>query len=303
MSPSRRLRILGYALLRALTSLRRRPLIAALTIGVMTIALVLVGVAHMAEKNVRELSEKWGSGVQMIVYLEEGTSEVRAEELSEALVSLPAVESAHYVRPEEAMLHLQASLGQHDELLAGIEPSFLPASLEVRLMEGTRDLVSAHPVIERLEAAADVEEVEFLGSWVDDFTLLIARLQRGGLYLVLFAALVGLFTVVATMRLSADARASELRVLQLMGAPALLRRGPNLIEGSLLGMVGALIALTILWFGFVHGAPFVSSALSSSLGQIELSFLGSREVAQLALFGLGLGAAGGLVTNFSQERI
>ena len=158
----RRVRILGYAFLRALTSLRRRPLIAALTVSVMTIALVLVGVAHIAERNVRTLSEEWGSGVQMIVYLDEGTSIARVQEVTEALLALPAVENATYVPPEAAMRHLQKSLGQHDELLSGIEPSFLPASLEVRLMEGTRDLVSAHPVIERLEATANVEEVEFL---------------------------------------------------------------------------------------------------------------------------------------------
>ncbi len=303
MSFTRSLRVAGYALLRAMTSLRRRPLIAALTVGVMTIALALVGVAHMAEKNIRQLSEQWGSGVQMIVYLEEGTSPERAQELSSALLELPAVESTHYVAPEEAMQHLQASLGQHDELLKGIEPSFLPASLEVRLMEGTRDLVSAHPVIERLEAAANVEEVEFLGNWVDDFTALIDKARRAGLWLVMIAGLVGIFTVVATMRVSAEVRASELRVLQLMGAPAILRRGPNLIEGALLGIFGALAAITLLWFGFKYGAPVLSSALSSSLGEIELSFLGAGELTQLALFGLALGTAGGLVTNFSQERV
>ncbi len=299
----RRLRVLGYAFTRALTSLRRRPLIAALTVGVMTIALALVGLAHMAEQNVRELSEKWGSGIQMIVYLDEGTSAERAEEVSAALLALPAVESATYVPPEEAMRHLQASLGQHDELLQGIEASFLPASLEVRLMEGTRDLVSAHPVIERLEATANVEEVEFLGNWVDDFSALISQVQRAGLWLLAIAAIVGIFTVVATMRLSADARASELRVLQLMGASAILRRGPNLIEGAILGLLGALAATILLWFGFKHGSPVVASALSSSLGEIELSFLGAGQLMRLALFGIGLGLVGGLVTNGSQERL
>ncbi len=299
----RSIRIMGYALLRALTSLRRRPLIAALTVGVMTVALVLVGVAHMAEKNIRDLSEKWGSGVQMIVYLDEGTSESRAHEVSEALTRLPAVESATYIAPEQAMRHLQRSLGQHDELLDGIEASFMPASLEVRLMEGTRDLVSAHPVIERLEATASVEEVEFLGNWVDDFTALIGQVQRAGLYLVVVAGLIGIFTVVATMRLSAGTRASELRVLQLMGAPAILRRAPNLIEGALLGIFGAAAACVLLWLGFKHGAPVVSSALSSSLGETELSFLGAQELARLCLFGLGLGVIGGLVTNFSQGRV
>lgn len=296
------MRILGYAVMRALASLQRRPLIAALTVGVMTIALALVGMTHLAERNLRSAGEHWGSGVQMIVYLEEGTSSSHAAQLSEALVALPAVQGVHYVPPAEAMRHLQTSLGQHDELIAGIEQSFLPASIEVRLVEGVRDLVSAHPVIERLEATPGVEEVEFLGNWVDDFTALLGSVQRAGMYLVAIASLIGVFTVVATMRLSAESRAAELRVLNLMGAPGLLRRGPNLIEGALLGVLGAGAATLLLFFLFRSAAPLVSTALSDSLGAVELHFLNTRDLVQLTIFGVSLGAAGGLVTNYSQAR-
>jgi len=296
----RRLRTLGYATLRALASIRRRPLIAALTIGVMTVALVLVGVAHMAERNVRTMSERWGAGVQMIVYLDEGTSVEFAKNISSALNALPAVQNVTYVPPEQAMEHLRLSLGQHDELLEGIQASFLPSSLEVQLTEGVRDLVSAHPVMERLQATPGIEDVEFLGNWVDDFTALIGRVQRAGLYLVLFASLIGVFTVVATMRLSADARASELRVLSLIGAPNVLRRGPTLIEGAVLGLLGAASATMLLWFLFSAGAPLIAAALSSSFGHVTLRFLAAKDIAQLAFFGISLGIVGGMLTNYSQ---
>ncbi len=296
-------RTFGYAFLRALASLRRRPLIATLTIGVMTVALVLVGVAYMAERNVKALSEEWGSGVQMIVYLDEGTGEAHVENLSQALLALPAVESLHYVEPEEAMEYLRDSLGKHDELLDGIETSFLPASIEVNLVQGVRDLVSAGPVIERLEATPGVEEVEFLGNWVDNFTALVGQVQRAGLWLVAIASLIGIFTVVATMRLSADSRAAELRVLRLMGAPAILSHGPNVIEGAILGLLGAGTAVLMLYALFDSGAPLIASALSSSIGEIEIQFLGTKDLIQLGLFGLSLGTVGGLVTNYSQAKV
>lgn len=296
------LRSLGYAIGRAFGSLRRRPGIAALTVGVMTISLVLVGLAYMAEHNVRNLSRQWGSGIQMIVYLEEGTSARHAEQLANALGALQAVESVTFIPPEDALVHLQRSLGQHDELLKGIEASFLPASLEVRLVEGVRDLVAAHPVIERLEATPGVEEVEFLGSWVDDFTLLVGKVKRTGMWLVAVVGLIGIFTVVATMRLSAASRMSERRVLELMGAPGILRTGPTVIEGAVQGLLGAAAAALILWFLYSSGAPMLASALSSSLGVIELRFLATKDVAQLILFGVSLGIVGGLLTSYSQVR-
>lgn len=297
------IRTFGYAILRALASLRRRPLISILTVGVMTVALVLVGVAYMTERNVKALSEEWGSGVQMIVYLDEGTTETHAQNLSDALAALPSVDSVQHVGPAVAMEYLQDTLGQHDELLDGIEASFLPASIEVNLVAGVRDLVSAGPVIERLEATPGVEDVEFLGNWVDSFTSLIDQVQRAGMWLVAMASLIGIFTVVATMRLSADSRAAELRVLRLMGAPAVLSHGPNLIEGALLGLMGAASAVLLLYALFDSGAPMIEGALQSSLGDIDLHFLAAKDLVQLGLFGLSLGTVGGLVTNYSQGKV
>ena len=232
----------------------------------------------------------------MIVYLEEGTDAEHGEAIATALGSLEAVEDARYVPPDEAMKHLHASLGQHDELLQGIEAGFLPASVEVGLVAGVRDLVSAHPIIERLEATPGVEEVEFLGNWVDDFTAIIGRVQRGGSYLVLIVALLGVFTVAATMRVSATSRASEQRVLSRMGATGVLSRGPTLIEGALQGLLGGVIALLALWLIYRTGAPILASALSIS---VEFIFLNGRDLAQLTFFGLSLGIVGGLLTNFA----
>jgi cell division protein FtsX len=105
------------------------------------------------------------------------------------------------------------------------------------------------------------------------------------------------------MRLSADTRASELRVLRLMGANGVLSHGPNLIEGAFLGGMGAVLAIVSLWFAFQAGAPVIADALSTStLGQTEFDFLGVRDLLQLALFGLSLGLVGGLVTNYSQAQ-
>lgn len=295
-------RSLGYAMLRALASMRRRPLIAALTVGVMTISLLLVGLSYLVERNVSKLGDEWGSGVQMIVYLDEGTSEAHAAKLSAALGGLEAVEAVNYVGPEDAYRHLQSSLGQHDELLDGIEASFLPASLEVRLSEGVRDLVSARPVIERLEATPGVEEVEFLGNWVDNVTALVGKTRRAGTWLVVLAALVGIFTVVATMRVSASARVSERRVMELMGASALFRTGPTLIEGAFLGLFGALAAMLLLWLSYQYVGPSIASALSTALGNIELRFLEPRDLAQLVVFGLSLGVIGGLLTTYANAR-
>jgi cell division transport system permease protein len=300
MSP--RVRKLGYSVARALASLRRRPMIAALSVGVVAVSLLLVGLAYLAERNVSRLSERWGAGVQMIVYLEEGTPENVSLEIASALGELETVQEVRFIPPDEAYEHLRHSLGEHDELLDGVEVSYLPASIEVELEEGVRDLASAHPVIERLEKTPYVEEVEFLGNWVDNLTATIARIRKAGTWILLTAALFGVFTIVATMRLTAPTRARELRVLELMGASSLMRAGPGLIEGAAIGVAGAGLALALLWFFFQSAAPAVAETFVGALGDVELVFLNGRDFAQILIVGVSLGLAGALVSSLSWRR-
>ena len=53
-----------------------------------------------------------------------------------------------------------SALGEHRELLAGVETGYLPASLEVQLAEGVRDVAALSPLVARLRSTAGVEEVE-----------------------------------------------------------------------------------------------------------------------------------------------
>jgi len=295
-------RTLGYALLQAMSSLGRRPFMSAITVCVMTLSLLLVGATHLVERNVRMLSDAWGGGVQLIVYLEDGTSEGHAVKIAEALRQIPVVQKVAYVPPEEAMVHLRRSLGKHDELLLGIQARDLPASLEIRLEHGVRDLVAVHPLVKRLKATSGVEDVESMGHWVDNFRVLIDRVQRAGLYVVLFACLFGVFTVVATMRLSASSRMAEMRVLSLIGAPGIFVHGPLLMEGAMLGLLATAFATGLLFVLFQSASTLVAHALFASFGVLEFHFLSPPDVVQLAFFGTSLGLVGGMLSNYRRGR-
>lgn len=286
---STRLRAIGFGVGRAFRGFARRPWSSALATGAIAVALLLVAMVHLAATNVGGMTSVWGGGVQMVVYLDDGVGEAHADAIAGVLEQLPAVERIQYVSPVEAHERLRESLGEHGGLLDGIEVGLLPASLEVELREGVRDVAGVHPVVDRLRSTAGVESVELLDDWVGRLTSLLAALRVAALVLALIVAGACVYIIGTTVKLSLVDRRSEMEVYDLVGASGSFVRGPLLLEGALRGAVGAAVAALLLWILFSTGAGPLEGALEAAFGSVELSFLPPRDVALLVTGGATLG--------------
>jgi cell division transport system permease protein len=284
----------GRGVLRALRSLQRRPFRTALATGAISVALLLVGGVYLAARNVELATARWGRGVQMVVYLEEGISAERAERIGGALLDVPAVEKVEQVSPEAAFERLRGALGDHDEIIAGIEVGMLPASIEVTLREGVSDVVAGHSMVERLQATPGVEEVEFLGGWVSRLTALTVALRYAFWFLFALVGLACAYTIAATLRLSMQARDREVEseTFELLGASGRFVRGPMVVEGALQGAAGAVAAAGLLWLLFRATSDAIGMALASSIGAVEPVFLSVSDVAILIAVGAAFGFVG-----------
>lgn len=281
------LRALGYGIARAASGLGRKPVAVLLVTGAIAVAFVLVGLAQLARGAVTAATSSWTT-THMVVYLEEGTSPERAREINDVLATLPAVERSVYVAQEQALERLQGSLGEHDELVAGLEAGMLPASIEVTLRTGVNDVAATYPVVERLEAVPGVEQVEFAGAWVERSSTLAAGLVHASwlILLILGGACAYMVTMLVAARV--EERRKEAEVLRLLGASGAFVRGPALVEGALQGAAGAGIAVVVLWILFRIGA----GAMGKALGAASLGFLPLQQIALLIAAGAALGTAG-----------
>ncbi len=105
------------------------------------------------------------------------------------------------------------------------------------------------------------------------------------------------FTVAAVVRLSLYARRDELEIMQLVGAPFSFIRGPSIVEGLLLGGVGAAVALVGIAFLYSTLSRWLGSDLAGFAGIGQLRFLGITEFVMMLLGGVGVGAAAGTVAS------
>jgi cell division transport system permease protein len=280
---------------RALGGSARRPLPTILATGAVGVSLLLVGLVVLTAQNVARLSKPWGQGVQMVVYLEETATPERARAIADVLRGVNAIERVDYVPPDQALARLEESLGPRRDLLTGVEVGWLPASLEVTLAPGVREVAEASPLVAKLRATPGVEEVEFLGDWVDKVASLVRSLRLAAAGLALIVALACVYVVAGTITLGMVARREEIEVLKLVGATDRFVKAPLLVEGALQGLLGAGVAVGLLFAVFRLGAPALSAALAGVLGPAPLTFLPGAQLGITLAVGAGLGLVGSWV--------
>ena len=290
-----------YAVIRALAAMRRAPWATLQAIAAIALAFGFLGLAHVAARNLDSITGRM-AGAHMIVYLDDGVSDEHARAIAQALARLPAVEQQTYIDQRQAYERLQATLGamaEHSELasdaMKGIDVTMLPASIEVVLADGVRDVAMLEPVVRRLEAVPGVESVEVTGDWIDRVTAFHGGVSKIGWIVTAFLAGACLCLVVAIMTARSRSRRFEATVLDMLGASRFFVRGPLVIEGVVQGLAGAALAALGLWLLFTWSAPSVSRILSHVLDRAEaLVFLPPAQIALFVAAGGLLGLCGAL---------
>ena len=267
-----------------------RPRTALWTLLAMTCALFVVGAAALAAASV----DRWASSssrkasASMVIYLGDGDD---APALVGVLRALDGVERVELVSAEESARRLVASLGADAALLEGVDVSTLPASIEVKLAPGVRDVVTMSPKLRALTAQADVVVEDEADDKVAGVAATIRRIAWIGA--ALFAGL-ALIVILAAVRVRMETRADEMRVVHLLGGSPAFVIVPRALAGALSGLVAAMLATACLYtvlavYGdklpvviapatAIHMLVFV--AIGASLGLVGGALAGASRVAR-----------------------
>lgn len=261
-------------------------------IGAIAAALLAFAVVHLAARNVDAWTSRWTGEASMVVYLDAGTTEARARAIADELAATGGVAAVEYVPSVEAARRLRAALGSHGELLDGVDDAALPASLELVLEPGVRDVAAASAIVETLRTTAGVEDVELVGDWVEQVGTVLAALRAAAWSLLGLLGGLSVWIVAATARLRLDTVAAESRVAQLLGASPGFVRWPHVVAGAIHGALAGALAIGGLWLVHRAVAPDVAGALAGVVGEVELAFLPAMQLGLLVALGAGLGVVG-----------
>lgn len=285
-----------YYCSRALVNIRQNVFVNVVTIGTITLALLIVSLFLLVFVNLENAAQSWSEKVQVTVYFDRELSGQEQSAFRGKVLALSGASRVNYVSREEALKRFRERLRGQETLLDGVRPEILPTSLEISLKSSNRDNEGVETFVRALKKVPGITEVQYGEEWVRRFNTFLNFLRLVGALLGSFLVVAVIFIVSNTIKLTIYARRDELEVMSLVGATRFFIKAPFLIEGIIQGGSGALLAMALL-FGlyetFLYNA---GNFLTFDPAASGLSFLPPEYLGALLLAGIVLGFLGSLTS-------
>jgi cell division transport system permease protein len=275
------------ALRNAMIPFWRAPLLSFLSITTIAFSLFAFGLFALVALNIKNALLQVEERVEIRAFATDGTPIEAITAASDSVARYPEVAKVEVVTQAQALERARKELGEFKDVF---DEEFLPASLDVKLKPGFRDPVTIRRVVARLRGIALVNDVRFGEEWITQLYRLRNIAGVAGAALGLAFAAVAVIIIGATIRMAVLARAREISVMRLVGATNGFIRRPFLIEGSIKGALGGVMAL---------GLTYLAMRLLEQYLNFQTAFFDRR----LGMLGILFGAAIGLIGSaFSVGR-
>jgi cell division transport system permease protein len=290
---SRVLMLISIAFTNAFRGVRQASTTSLMAVLTIAIVLVLVGSASLLVENMTGILDEFGDELQLTAFLDDTLVDADLPTLAERVAAAPGVAHVETVTKAEALERFERIAGGA-ELLAGLEENPLPASLEIHLLPEARTAEALAILHESLDGLPGIDELAHGQEWIEGYARAVSLIRGAAVGIGIVLGLAALLIVANTIRLAFYARRDELDILALVGASRTFVRVPFLLEGTLQGLLGGLIALVVVYGAYELLLPQVRFGLELVVGRAELRFFTASESLRLIGAGAGLGLLGSM---------
>lgn len=227
------------------------------SISTVTISLLILGVFVLLNLNLEHWTKGMESQVEIRAFLYMETSDTEVTRLESRIKKLPEVADITFIPREQGLEELKRGFGEQGYLLEGLEEENpLPHAFLIKTID-PQETPKVAQVIQQFEA---VEKVRYGSGVVEKLFSITNTVRNIGLVLIIGLAFTAMFLIANTIKLTILSRKSEIEIMKLVGATNSFIRWPFFIEGSLLGLIGAVIPLGLLLFGYHYLVKYVDIA-------------------------------------------
>ncbi len=229
-----------------------------------TITLVLVAIAIIVTVNVNHITKDLEEELTIVVYANEDTSDERLEEIEEEINSISAVSEVVAKSKEEWRLEMQSYSDTLNTTLDYLEENPLLDSFIVTV----KDVDDLRPVALEIRDMENIESANYGEGMVEDIISVFDIIQTITLVMVVALIIVTAFLISNTIKLTIFSRRSEIEIMRLVGSSNTSIKLPFVFEGFLLGVLGSIIPIIVMIYGYLIMYEQIST--SSSFSIIEL---------------------------------
>lgn len=281
----------------------------AASIATMTACIFLFGLFFSLLINFRYIVKNAEEGVAVTVLFDDGVDQATINSIGEQIKAYKGVTKVEYVSAEEAWDEWSKQYFGDTELESGMAEGFKndnplanssSYSVYVDKIEHQDALVK---YIEGLDGVREVNQLKGATQTLSSFNTLLTYISVA---IILILLCVAVFLISNTVAIGISIRKEEIGIMKLIGATNFFVRAPFLIEGMIIGLIGAIIPLVLLFVMYKKVIEYVLtkfSMLSSVVQFISVTQVFEVLTPVALILGMGIGLFGSVITIRKHLRV
>ncbi len=282
-----------YFITQGVKGLASNGLMTLASLGIVIASLVLFGIFVLLGLNLNSVGDQIKQQCEVNVYMPNDMSRDDVRAIGSQLSEIEFVDEVQLYTKEERLQNYKESI-RHDQaqVITTLEAD---NPLRDAYILSLTDVRKASQVAEAAGKIQGVQEVTNRQDIIQTILSVTNAVKIGSAWLLFILAVISVFIISNTIKLGMFARRKEISIMRFVGATDWFVRWPFIIEGMILGAVGALFAsvIVILGYGSIYGTmqEFMGSIqllqVADTLNVIIVGFL---------LMGMGIGTIGSFMS-------
>ena len=235
-----------YSIQQGFKNIARNSMFSLASIATMAACIFMFGVFYILVYNVNAMVQDAEESVAITVFFEEGLSEKQIKEIGKDIVKRSEVKEAVFVSAEEAWESFKDVYFEgNEEYAAGFSENPLAnsANYEIYLKDISKQSTVVN-YLETIDGVRDVKQSQSVAETLTEFNKILSVVS-GGIIMILLC--VAVFLINNTVTVGIAVRKEEIAIMKLIGATDYLVRSPFIVEGVVIGLVGASAPLVVLY--------------------------------------------------------
>jgi cell division transport system permease protein len=290
-----RIKMIGYTFSESLKNVWRNRAMSLASLTSVAATLVILGMVFILITNINSMAQGAKDQFDTIqIYVKDEMSPDQIKEMGRNLTLIEGVKEVKFETKDEALKKFKADWGDNASLLDDLETNPLPNSYLVKLS----DIGFSNFVVGEIKKLDGVEEVKFYQDVIEKMINMTTMIRNIGLAIITVLILVSTMIINNTIKLAVHARRREINIMKYVGATSWFVRWPFLLEGTILGFVGGVVALGIVFLGYNYVFKMFTSQFYVLIAAyiIDVGKMITDLSVLFLVIGAGIGALGSLMS-------
>lgn len=268
------------------------------SIGSVTAVLIILGFVLIIVLNVNNVALVTKETFDEIaVYLKDEVEKDQIDEMGKAFKEIDGVMGVAFQTKDYALEQLKEDWGDDAFLLEGLRKNPLPNTYIVQL----EDVSKSEEVIKQIQTFDGVEDVQYYKDAVNSLIKIADFIKKVGAGIIIILLLISVFIISNTIKITVLNRHKEIELMQYIGATNGYVRGPFMIEGIMLGLIGSVIAILIISLGYNYIINYFAGRYVALLSGMSGYMVGVEMILNdlviiFLTIGIGIGILGSLIS-------